>query len=135
MESDENIVILVPLDSVDPCHYEPARVTQRERYSPSANGRWYIYHLPPKKLHMALSIKNPETDRLAHELANATGETVTMAVTKAIRLRLDALNPRSSGARLIEDVRHIQQLVASLPDRDPRSAEEIIGYDEFGLPA
>lgn len=83
---------------------------------------------------MALSIKNPETDRLAHELAEATGETVTMAVTKAIKLRLDALNPRSAAARLIEDVRHIQQLVASLPDRDSRSADEIIGYDEFGLP-
>lgn len=84
---------------------------------------------------MALSIKNPETDRLAHELARATGESVTTAVTNAIKLRLEMVNPRSDGARLIEDVRQIQQLVASLPDRDHRSPDEIIGYDDFGLPA
>lgn len=84
---------------------------------------------------MALSIKNPETDRLAHELARATGESVTTAVTNAIKLRLEMVNPRSDGARLIEDVRQIQQLVASLPDRDQRSPDEIIGYDNFGLPA
>ena len=84
---------------------------------------------------MALSIKNPETDRLAHQLARATGESVTTAVTNAIKLRLEMVNPRSDGARLIEDVRQIQQLVASLPDRDHRSPEEIIGYDDFGLTA
>ena len=84
---------------------------------------------------MALSIKNPETDRLAHELARATGESVTTAVTNAIKLRLEMVNPRSDGARLVEDVRQIQQLVASLPDRDQRSPDEIIGYDNFGLPA
>ncbi|MDQ3080636.1 MAG: type II toxin-antitoxin system VapB family antitoxin, partial [Gemmatimonadota bacterium] len=43
---------------------------------------------------MALSIKNPETDRLAHELARATGESVTTAVTNAIKLRLEMVNPR-----------------------------------------
>jgi len=84
---------------------------------------------------VALSIKNPETDRLAHQLARATGESVTTAVTNAIKLRLEMVNPRSDGARLIEDVRQIQQLVASLPDRDHRSPEEIIGYDDFGLTA
>jgi len=84
---------------------------------------------------VALSIKNPETDRLAHELARATGESVTTAVTNAIKLRLEMVNPRSDGARLIEDVRQVQQLVASLPDRDQRSPDEIIGYDNFGLPA
>ena len=84
---------------------------------------------------MALSIKNTETDRLAHELARATGESVTRAVTNAIKLRLEMVKPRSDATRLTEDVRQIQQLVASLPDRDLRSADEIIGYDEFGMPA
>ena len=32
---------------------------------------------------MALSIKNPETERLARELAAATGQSVTAAVTEA----------------------------------------------------
>lgn len=37
---------------------------------------------------MALSIKNPETERLARELANVTGESLTEAVTQALRDRL-----------------------------------------------
>ncbi|MEJ7760337.1 MAG: type II toxin-antitoxin system VapB family antitoxin [Gemmatimonadaceae bacterium] len=84
---------------------------------------------------MAPSIKNTETDRLAHELARATGESVTRAATNAIKLRLEMVKPRSDATRLTQDVRQIQQLVASLPDRDLRSADEIIGYDEFGMPA
>ncbi|MEO7501333.1 MAG: type II toxin-antitoxin system VapB family antitoxin [Gemmatimonadaceae bacterium] len=84
---------------------------------------------------MALSIKNPETDRLAHQLAEATGESVTEAVTKAIRNRLEAVKPRARRARLLYDIGQIQDLVASLPDRDKRSPDEVIGYDDFGLPA
>ncbi|MEO8192750.1 MAG: type II toxin-antitoxin system VapB family antitoxin [Gemmatimonadales bacterium] len=84
---------------------------------------------------MALSIKNPETDRLAHQLAEATGESLTVAVTTAIRNRLEAVRPRARRARLLYDISQIQNLVASLPDRDNRSPEEVIGYDEFGLPA
>ncbi len=35
---------------------------------------------------------------------------------------------------LLAEVAAIQQFVADLPDRDPRSAEEILGYDDLGLP-
>ena len=83
---------------------------------------------------MALSIKNPETDRLAKALAKATGETVTEAVTKAIRDRLETIKPRNNRTRLFEEVAQIQALVATLPDRDPRSGHDVIEYDEFGLP-
>ena len=83
---------------------------------------------------MALSIKNQETDRLAHDLAEATGETVTVAVTRAIQNRLDSLRPRARRARLLSDIREIQDLMKSLPDRDMRSADDLLGYDDFGLP-
>jgi antitoxin VapB len=83
---------------------------------------------------MALSIKNPETDKLAHDLAKATGESVTEAVTKAIRDRLDAVRPPGHRARLLDDIRQIQELVATLPNRDPRSPHEVLEYDKFGLP-
>lgn len=36
--------------------------------------------------------------------------------------------------RMLEEIRELQESVASLPDRDERTPEEIIGYDEFGLP-
>lgn len=42
---------------------------------------------------MSLNIKNPETVRLAHELADRTGETVTGAITVALRERLGRLEP------------------------------------------
>ena len=42
--------------------------------------------------------------------------------------------PGEEGERLLGEVRELQDLVASLPDRDKRAPEEIIGYDEFGLP-
>ena len=83
---------------------------------------------------MALSIKNAETDRLAHDLAEATGETVTLAVTRAIQNRLDSLRPRGRRARLLSDIREIQDLMKSLPDKDTRSADDLLGYDDFGLP-
>lgn len=83
---------------------------------------------------MAFSIKNPETDRLARELAKVTGESLTTAVTIAIRERLDEVGRKPGSPRLVAEIRRIQEYVASLPDRDLRSPEEIIGYDETGLP-
>ena len=47
---------------------------------------------------MALNIKNPEADALAHELAAATGESLTEAVTEALRARLEAVRRRAAGA-------------------------------------
>lgn len=38
-------------------------------------------------------------------------------------------------ACLAEDIRAIQDYVASIPIRDPRTPEELMGYDAFGLPA
>lgn len=83
---------------------------------------------------MALNIKNAEAHRLAQELADATGASLTEAVTEAIRLRLAGVRAASDGDRLDAEVAEIQAFVASLPDRDARSAEEILGYDAFGLP-
>ena len=40
----------------------------------------------------------------------------------------------SEQARCLADIADLQQFLASLPDQDSRSPEEIIGYDEFGLP-
>jgi antitoxin VapB len=83
---------------------------------------------------MALNIKNVETDRLAHELAAATGESLTLAVTRALRERLATVTRRHNMGVVERDVAEIQAFVASLPDRDARPADEILGYDEFGLP-
>ncbi len=83
---------------------------------------------------MALNIRNPETERLAAELARATGETKTEAVTKALRDRLARVRRDRSGRRLADELEEIAKRFAALPVLDARSADEIIGYDEDGLP-
>jgi antitoxin VapB len=84
---------------------------------------------------MALNIKNAKANKLAHELADETGETLTEAVTIALSERLASLRRKHGGREVVlASVRDIQAFVHSLPDRDDRGAEEILGYDEFGLP-
>ena len=84
---------------------------------------------------MALNIRNPETERLAETLAKLTGETKTQAVTKALRDRLERIRRRRSGRRLADELDEIALHCASLPILDTRDAEEILGYDEHGLPS
>ena len=83
---------------------------------------------------MALNIRNPETERLAETLAKLTGETKTQAVTKALRDRLERIRRRRSGRRLADELDEIALHCASLTILDKRDAEEILGYDEHGLP-
>lgn len=83
---------------------------------------------------MALSIKHPEADRLARELARSTGEGLTEAVIKALRERLARQRGRKSARRLGEELRAIGERCAALPVLDERTPEEILGYDDHGLP-
>lgn len=83
---------------------------------------------------MALNIRNPETDRLAQALAQLTGETKTEAVTRALRDRLDRVRRERSQRRLADELDEIARHCARLPVRDGRSPEEILGYDDHGLP-
>lgn len=83
---------------------------------------------------MALSIKDPEADRLARELAARTGETLTEVVVVALRERLVRERGRVQNALLSDDLAAIRRRCAALPLVDSRPAEQIIGYDDRGLP-
>ena len=83
---------------------------------------------------MALNIRNPEAERLAEELARVTGDTKTQAVIKALRDRLARLRRERSKRRVADELEEIARHCASLPVLDPRSADEILEYDERGLP-
>ena len=61
---------------------------------------------------MALSIKHPETERLARSLAKLTGENTTMATKRAIEERLRRLGGHSRKAALLEDMAEIRRGVA-----------------------
>jgi antitoxin VapB len=83
---------------------------------------------------MALSIKSPEADRLARELAKRTGETLTDAVVIALRERLARHSGRVQAVPLREELSAIRRRCAALPVLDDRTPDEILGYDEAGLP-
>jgi antitoxin VapB len=85
---------------------------------------------------MALSIKSDLADQLARQLAALTGESLTAAVIAAIREKLEMeQRKRRNKEQLIADICAISQHCASLPVLDNRTEEEIMGWDENGLPS
>ena len=83
---------------------------------------------------MAFSIKNPKTDRLARTVARLTGESLTDAVTESLQRRLDQIKSLQGTSRLADRLDGISKRCAALPDLDTRMPDEILGYDEHGLP-
>jgi antitoxin VapB len=83
---------------------------------------------------MARNIRNPETEALAERIAELTGETKTAAVTRALRERLERLQREGSGQSLADRLDAIACRMAGLPVHDARTPEEILGYDETGVP-
>lgn len=86
---------------------------------------------------MALNIKNPETYRLARELADATGESMTAAVTEAVRERLQRVRAER-GDDPEARVQRMLQLAAEIRSRAPagyfdQDFDDLL-YDEMGLP-
>jgi len=71
---------------------------------------------------------------LARELAAATGESITEAVTKALRERLERHQRRARALRPRDLLREVRQRLSRLPVLDARPTDEILGYDERGLP-
>lgn len=81
-----------------------------------------------------LNIRNKQTEALAGALAKLTGETKTEAVTQALRERLERVRRARSKRRLADELDEIALHCATLPVKDPRSADQILGYDEHGIP-
>lgn len=79
---------------------------------------------------MALSIKSDRADRLARDLASLTGESITDAVVASLEARLDVERRRRRDFGLNDIVERFRQL----PVLDEREPDDIVGYDEHGLP-
>lgn len=92
-------------------------------------------HEKPSGRTAQLNVKGVEARRLAEELTELTGESLTEAVTAALRDRLvkerrERRKPAEVARRLLE----FGEWYAQFPDKDTRTADEILGYDENGLP-
>jgi antitoxin VapB len=83
---------------------------------------------------MAISIKSMQTERLAREVAAKTGESLTGAIQRALEERLERLKQQRRSKILASQLEDILRRVDQLPILDPRTADEIVGYDEQGLP-
>jgi antitoxin VapB len=83
---------------------------------------------------MSLNIKNSEADELARELSKRMGRSITHVVILALResLAREAARPRTRSLK--DELREIGRRCAGLPDLDRRSPEEILGFDEIGVP-
>lgn len=79
-----------------------------------------------------LNIKDPEAYRLARSLADRTGESLTQVVVSALRDRFEREERRRRCEDLVEEMKEIAERVKAMPVRDPRSPDEIIGYNEIG---
>ena len=84
---------------------------------------------------MGLNIKNDETCRLASELARLTGETMTGAITVALRQRLEREKRERSVETRVQELRAIAERCSKLLGPGPSAVEHgDVLYDERGLP-
>lgn len=84
---------------------------------------------------MPLNIKNRAAEDAVRELAALTGETIAAAVQRAAEERLHRLRRRQAGGSFAAELLAIGRRCAALPDIDRRTPEEIVGYDEHGVPS
>ncbi len=85
---------------------------------------------------MALNIKNPETERLARELARRRKQGITEVLTDLLRKEVERERRKPSRQDFDAFKRGIDEIVAhfnSLPVLDDRTDDEILGYNEQGL--
>lgn len=80
---------------------------------------------------MALNIKSKKADTLARDLAALTGESITDAVVAAVEARLAIERRRRREPGLADILERFQRL----PMLDEREPDDILGYDEHGLPS
>ena len=83
---------------------------------------------------MSLNIKDPGTDRLARELAEARGDSITTAVGIGVTERLDRVRGAAPRRARVLAIAEVARRSAARPRLDRRSDDEILGYDAYGLP-
>ncbi|MGI8715091.1 MAG: type II toxin-antitoxin system VapB family antitoxin [Solirubrobacteraceae bacterium] len=82
---------------------------------------------------MALNIKDDTADRLARELAAATGESITTAVTTAVSKRLERVQGSVPHEQRVQALTEIATRSSARRILDHRPADEILGYEPDGL--
>ena len=85
---------------------------------------------------MALSIKNMEVEQLARELARRRRVSVTEAIRQSLEREVarERLVPRPNDSDLLTKLREISDRAGRIPRISDMTDDEILGYDELGIP-
>ncbi len=83
---------------------------------------------------MALNIKNHRAEKIARQIAAKTGESLTDVVIRALEERFQRLGGRLDPDDISAEINRIALQCSSLPDKDTRTADEILDHGERGLP-
>ena len=84
---------------------------------------------------MPISIKNIETEDLAREVAGLTGQSLTDTIRVALLEKRERVRQARRGRSLADELNEIALRCASRPTLSNLSEDEILGYDEFGVPS
>jgi antitoxin VapB len=84
--------------------------------------------------YVALSIRNPRAEKLARQVAAESGESLTESIIRALEERLERLKGRLTTSDVAEEIMKISLRCRVLPAMDERGADEILDYDERGIP-
>ncbi len=81
-----------------------------------------------------LNLKDPETRALAEKVARQHHTTLNGAVKTALQEKLARDTAATSAEERYARMMAIVEEIRAFPIKDHRTAEEILGYDENGLP-
>ena len=84
---------------------------------------------------MPISIKNIETEDLAREVSGLTGQSLTDTIRTALLEKRDRVRQARRGRSLADELNTIALRCAKRPTLSDLSEDEILGYDEFGIPS
>lgn len=85
---------------------------------------------------MPLSIKNTDVERLARELARRRRTTITEAIRQSLEREIarERRIPRDHLKPLYDRLKAVAERTAALPTLSDATEDEILGYDDFGIP-
>lgn len=81
---------------------------------------------------MALTILNEEAERLAQELASQTGKPIHQLILAALQEQAKQFQGQRSAVSAMARIQQARERCARLPDRDSRTAEDVLGYNADG---
>ena len=82
---------------------------------------------------MAIIIKNAEVEQAVRKLAQTLGVDLTHAVGSAVTHELERMS--SAQSTRLSRMRAMANRISELPIKDNRPDDEILGYDEAGIPS